>query len=162
MEMRVRPTGILLENDRILLVKQYVTDTRGWSLPGGRLEADETIEQCLIRETKEETGLDIKVKELLYITDRFFGSDIHIVHMTFLVERAGEKTTELEWKHNDPNPTKSSRKLREIKMVPVDELTDYGFSQTFQQMVKADFPERGNYKGDFYTFYGETRPDERR
>ena len=45
-------------------------------------------------------------------------------------------------------------------MIPVEELTDYGFSLTFQKLVMTDFPERGSYQGDFYTFYGDTPPDE--
>ncbi|OGO31931.1 MAG: hypothetical protein A2Z29_05950 [Chloroflexi bacterium RBG_16_56_11] len=162
MDIRVRPTGILIENDRILLVRQYVTATRGWSLPGGKLEAGETIEQCLVREIKEETGLDIQVKELLYVTDRFRGSDIHIVHMSFLVERMGKKPGEFDWNYDDPNPSSSSTKLREIKMVLIDELTAYGFTHVFQQLVKAGFPGRGSYKGDYHAFYGEPPPHERR
>lgn len=151
----MRPTSVLIENGRLLVVKQWVTATRGWSLPGGKLEPGETIEQCLIRETREETGLDIKLKELLYITDRFFGDEIDLVHMSFLVERTSEKSGAFEWYHDDPNPTKSATKLREIKMIPVDKLTDYGFSPTFQQLVKEDFPGKGSYKGDYYSFYGE-------
>jgi mutator protein MutT len=157
----VRPTGILIENNRILLVKQYVTATRGWSMPGGKLEAGETIEQCLVREWKEETGLDIKVKELLYVTDRFRNSDTHVVHMTFLLERTGEKPGEFEWTHHDPYVSGSSTPMREIKMTPIDGLTALGFSPTFQRLVKAGFRGRGSYKGDYYTFYGETPPDGR-
>jgi len=156
MEIRVRPTSVFIENGRLLVVKQWVTATRGWSLPGGKLEPGETIEQCLIRETREETGLDIKLKELLYITDRFSGNDIDLVHMSFLVERTSEKPGAFEWHHDDPNQTKSATKLREIKMIPVDKLTDYGFSLTFQKLVKEDFPGKGSYKGDYYSFYGET------
>jgi mutator protein MutT len=159
--IRVRPTGILIEDNRILLVRQYVTTTRGWSWPGGKLEAGETIEQCLVREWKEETGLDVAVKELLYVTDRFRGSDTHVVHMTFLIERTGEKPGEIEWTHHDPHVSSSSKPIREIRMVPIDELTAYGFTPTFCKLVKADFPERGSYKGDFYTFYGEIPPDGR-
>ncbi len=155
MEVRVRPTGILVEDNRILIVKQYVTDNRSWSLPGGKLEAGETIEQCLIREMKEETGLDISIKELAYITDRILTAHLHIVHMSFLIRRTSRKTNALEWTHEDVEASKSSSKLREIKMVPVAELTQYGFSSVFQQLVIADFPGRGSYKGDYHTFYGE-------
>jgi len=162
MELRVRPTSILIENNRLLLVKQWVTPTRNWSLPGGKLEPEETIEQCLVREMNEETGLDVRVKELLYITDRFFGPGIHLVHMSFLVEQIGKKLTNMEWTHEDPAPSKSAAKLREIKIVPVTELTKYGFSPTFQQLVKDGFPGRGNYKGDYNTFYGEIPTYERR
>jgi mutator protein MutT len=154
MELRVRPTGVLIENERLLVVKQWVTATRSWSLPGGKLEPEESIEQCLIREVREETGLDIKVKELLYVTDRFF-ADIHIVHMSFLVERTGEKPGVFEWNHDDPNPTKSSTNLREIRMVPVEDLSSYGFPPKYCQLVKDNFPGRGSYKGDYHTFYGE-------
>jgi mutator protein MutT len=161
MNIRVRPTIVLIEDNRLLVIKQRVTDTRKWSLPGGKLEPGETIEQCLIREMKEETGLEIKVKELLYITDRYRGMDTHIVHMSFLVERTGKKPGEFEWTHDDPSPSKSSTKIREIRLVPIDELTSLGFTPTFQRLVKDNFPGRGSYKGDYHTFYGETLPDGR-
>jgi ADP-ribose pyrophosphatase YjhB (NUDIX family) len=155
METRVRATGVLIEDDRMLLVKQYVTPKRGWSMPGGKLEPDETIEQCLIREMKEETGLDIKINELLYVTDRFRGSDTHIVHFTFLVERTGEKPDGNAWIHLDPHTSKTSQPLREIRMVPYDELAGCGFPPKFVQLVKSGFPGRGSYRGDFHAFYGE-------
>jgi 8-oxo-dGTP diphosphatase len=49
------------------MVKQYVQ--RGdivWNFPGGGIEEDETPEQACIRETKEETGFDIKIEDLLH------------------------------------------------------------------------------------------------
>jgi ADP-ribose pyrophosphatase YjhB (NUDIX family) len=156
MNIIVRPTGILIEGDRMLLVKQYVTEKRGWSMPGGKLEAGETIERCLIREWKEETGLDVAIKELLYVTDRFSRSNTHTVHMTFLLERTGEKPgSEFEWTHWDQHASKSSKMLREIKMVPINELLSCGFSSTFYQLIKNNFPGRGSYQGNFDKFYGE-------
>jgi ADP-ribose pyrophosphatase YjhB (NUDIX family) len=155
MELRVRPTGILIEDNRLLVVKQWVTPTRGWSLPGGRLESEETIEQCLVREFKEETGLDIKAGELLYITDRFFQDHLHIVHMTFLVTRTGAKPDGYAWIYDDPQPIKTAGKTREVKMVPLDEITQLGFTSVFLEMIKDNFPGRGSYRGDYYTFYGE-------
>ena len=49
MPIKIRVTGILIEDQKILLVKQKVTDSRHWSLPGGTLEFGETIAECLIR-----------------------------------------------------------------------------------------------------------------
>ncbi|HEX9897448.1 MAG TPA: NUDIX hydrolase [Dehalococcoidales bacterium] len=149
MNPKVRPTGILIEDGKILIVKQEVSERRHWSLPGGELEYGETIEQCLRREIKEETGLDVKVKDMLYICDRFRRLNNHIVHITFLVERVGGKLPSSSFFHKDEEMN------REVKMIPIDELTKYGFSQTFYRLVKDNFPNRGSYQGDFHKFYGE-------
>jgi mutator protein MutT len=145
----VRPTGILIEDGKILIVKQEVSRERHWSLPGGKLEYGETIEQCLVREVKEETGIDIKVKEMLYVTDRFRHMNNHIVHISFLVERLGKKLKVMDWKHQD------EKMVREVKMVPLEELTRYGFSKKFYELVKMNFPGCGTYQGDFHKFYDE-------
>jgi 8-oxo-dGTP diphosphatase len=46
----------------ILLIKRATVPFKGyWALPGGRAEPGETVEQTIVREVKEETGLDIAV-----------------------------------------------------------------------------------------------------
>ena len=148
MRLMVRPTGVLIEDEKILLVRQDVTDKRHWALPGGRLEAGETIEECLIREIQEETGLDIEVKELLYLTDRFY-EDTHIVHILFLVERTGGRLR--SGKELEPG----TETIKELAMVPVDRLADYAFPGKWCRMIKEGFPERRGYQGDFESFYGK-------
>lgn len=56
---RIRLTGILLEDDRILLAKEALRERSRWNLPGGALEMGETVEERLRRELREETGLDM-------------------------------------------------------------------------------------------------------
>jgi 8-oxo-dGTP diphosphatase len=47
---------------RILLIKRQTVPFRGyWALPGGRVEARDTVEQAVVREVKEETGLDVEI-----------------------------------------------------------------------------------------------------
>jgi len=48
--------------DQILLVKRDTVPFKDyWALPGGRMDPEETIEQTVMREVKEETGLDVTV-----------------------------------------------------------------------------------------------------
>lgn len=57
--------GIIIKNNKILLIKKSRGAYIGkFDLPGGGLEHGEDIIQCLKREIKEETGLDIKKTEL--------------------------------------------------------------------------------------------------
>ncbi len=49
-------------DDKILLIKRNTVPFKGyWGLPGGRMDPGETVDQTVIRECKEETGLDVAV-----------------------------------------------------------------------------------------------------
>ena len=55
---------IILQDDSVLLVRQNYDDCY-WSLPGGMMELGESIDQAAIREVKEETGLDVRLKRVV-------------------------------------------------------------------------------------------------
>ncbi|CAG7646854.1 NUDIX hydrolase [Paenibacillus allorhizosphaerae] len=137
--MQVRVTGIIVENDHILAVKQKVTAGREWSLPGGRVERGETLEQAVIREMEEETGIATKVIKLLYVCDKP-DADPSLLHITFLLERLhGE--LRLPSNEFDRNP------IQDVAMIPVHRLEAYGFSEKFMKLVQDGFPEAGSYQG---------------
>ena len=136
----IRITGILIENNEILLVQQKLNDKRNWSLPGGRLERGETLSQGLIREMKEETGLDVEIIRMLYLCDVAASSNT-ILHITFLIKRIGGEI-ELPSNEFDENP------IHDVKFVPISELVQYGFSEKFIQVIRDGFSNAGNYVGD--------------
>ncbi|WP_433713238.1 NUDIX domain-containing protein [Nocardia sp. CA-084685] len=57
----------LVVDDHGAILMQRRSDSGNWSFPGGIMEIGETLEQCVIRETKEESGLDIEITGILGI-----------------------------------------------------------------------------------------------
>lgn len=70
-ELSWRPSvyGVFIKDNAVLLVGQHGD---GWDFPGGGIDLGETIEQAFVRETKEETGLNAEIGELLLARDDFF------------------------------------------------------------------------------------------
>ena len=50
--MHVRVTGVVIEDDRMLLLNQDTGTGRSWSLPGGKVEEGETLADALVREMR--------------------------------------------------------------------------------------------------------------
>ena len=64
----LKPGGsALVTDDRGRVLLQRRTDSGNWALPGGTMDVGETLGQCIVREVKEETGLDIEITGLLGI-----------------------------------------------------------------------------------------------
>ncbi|MFX0068293.1 MAG: NUDIX hydrolase [Promethearchaeota archaeon] len=63
--------ALIVDQGRVLLVKRKYDPGKGlWSLPGGLINLGEKIEDALVREVQEETGLKVEVSNLLSIIDR--------------------------------------------------------------------------------------------
>jgi 8-oxo-dGTP pyrophosphatase MutT (NUDIX family) len=72
MSRPVRPSAraVLVEEDRVLLTHlRHETIGDFYELPGGGIRPGETLEQAVVRETREETGYSVEVRELLWVRD---------------------------------------------------------------------------------------------
>lgn len=143
----IRVTGLLVENGCLLVIKEVLRERTHWNLPGGKLERGETLEACLVREMREETGLEVRIGPLVYVCDRFKSLGSQIVDMSFLATCQGGKLL-------DGHTTKDGERVDEVRFVPATELEALGFSRKFQTLVEGGFPDKGTYQGDFHSFYG--------
>ncbi len=64
--MLTRVRAIIIENNKILLLKRKKDNIVYWVLPGGQVENGEINELALARECREELGVQVKVKELVH------------------------------------------------------------------------------------------------
>jgi len=68
----IRIYGLLLDNQqRLLVIDEFIKGNFFTKLPGGGLEIGEGTRDCLKREFKEETGLDVEIGKHIYTTDFF-------------------------------------------------------------------------------------------
>lgn len=81
---------ILLPGDRVVLVRRKHPPP-GWALPGGFVDAGETLEAAAVREAREETGLEVRLTDLVYVySDPRRDPRRHTVSAVFLGRAAGE------------------------------------------------------------------------
>lgn len=82
---------ITVEDGKIIFIRRKNPPYQGsWALPGGFVEYGETVEEAIIREVKEETGLIIEVQGLVGVySDPGRDSRGHIITLCFLARRIG-------------------------------------------------------------------------
>lgn len=109
--------GILLGDDGVLLSgnRWYTNKPLVWTLPGGRAEAGEGIADTLVREFREETGLEIEVGELAYVAESRSEVQKQIFLVcAFVVSRVGGEIT----CEGDPG-------VEELRFVPAHQLSEF-------------------------------------
>ena len=65
--------GVIIEQGRALLIRRGSEPLLGqWSIPGGTLELAETLQEGVARELLEETGITVRVLDVIEVFDRIF------------------------------------------------------------------------------------------
>ena len=118
--IRVGTRAVIFNQDNEILVAHSLPpETDCYYLPGGGVRFHEKIEDCLVREVKEETGLDVKVERLLWVRDFIEGfPDLHGIEIFFLATITGGEFKPV----HDTEPLESSfmkvERLERIRFYP--------------------------------------------
>ena len=100
---------IVSKDGRILLTKSHKWFDK-YTLPGGHIEVGETMKEAVIREVKEEVGLDVEVAEMLLMQEAIFAEEFwkrkHFIFFDFLcksrdqqVKLDGRELQEYVWEY---------------------------------------------------------------
>jgi ADP-ribose pyrophosphatase YjhB (NUDIX family) len=99
--------AIILKENRILLVRRASDPNKGlWSIPGGLVRIGECLRDAVRREVWEETGLEVEVGDLAFVSEEIFraeGVRYHYILIDFFAEvvggelRAGSDAMDVAW-----------------------------------------------------------------
>jgi 8-oxo-dGTP diphosphatase len=121
--MKEVSAAIIIENKKVLICRRGEGGSCGnlWEFPGGKRESGETLEQCLVRECREELGISIKT-EGVYHTTTFLYPEYTVI-LTFFHARIidGQPKAIV---HN------------EIRWVSLNELLHYNFCPADEEIIR--------------------------
>lgn len=116
--------AVVIRDERLLLVKRGQEPAKGkWTLPGGRLEAGEYLEEAIAREVREETGLRVSAERLLGIFEVV--GDPHYVILDYICAPDGD----IELTAGDD--------VEEVRWVPLDEVASLDCTPRFVETLTA-------------------------
>jgi 8-oxo-dGTP diphosphatase len=119
-------------NGEVLLVRRGRPPRLGeWSIPGGKVEWGESVENALVREVREETGLTIEVLGLIDVVDSFTEEPAgSLSHHYVLLDFAAK---------SDGNGLKVGDDVVEVRWVPPSELASYNlWSETLRIITLSE------------------------
>lgn len=131
--------GVVIDDGRTLLIRRGSEPLRGqWSIPGGTLELGESLEGGVARELLEETGLEVRVLELIEVFDRIFTEPdaggggtpqrpkFHYVIVDYLCERIS----------GEPRPGSD---VTDVAFATEDELAKFQLTTTATRVLRKAF-----------------------
>ncbi|MFQ6064982.1 MAG: NUDIX hydrolase [Candidatus Bathyarchaeia archaeon] len=124
--------GALIVNDgRLVLVKRGVEPDKGrWSIPGGAVELGEEVRAAAVREAKEESGLDIELRDDRPMdevdnisTDEEGRFRYHYVLLQFLARPKGGEL-------------RTGGDVLDVRWVPLEEVEEYNLTKSFREFFR--------------------------
>lgn len=141
---RVRVAGIVLKGGEILLVRHEKEGRSYWLLPGGGVDYGETVGEALVRELREETGLEVQPNGVVWLSDSIPPDrHRHIIHLWMLAEVVGGTL------HCVPDG-----RVVGAEFVPVERLRDLELypplGPQLAELCREGPPERVRYLGNVW------------
>jgi 8-oxo-dGTP diphosphatase len=131
--------GVVIDRGRTLLIRRGSEPLLGeWSIPGGTLELGESLQEGVARELLEETGIEVRVLDLIEVFDRVYLEDgstgakrnrkprFHFVIVDYLCERLS----------GDP---RAGSDVTDVAFAREDELARYHLTETATRVLKKAF-----------------------
>ena len=111
--------GLVFRDGKLLITQRHPEAHLGglWEFPGGKREPKETFEDCLVRELREELGIEVQVGKLVEsLTHEYPGK---IVHLKFF---------RCEWRKHEPRTLGCAA----FEWATADQLPDYAFPDFYR------------------------------
>jgi 8-oxo-dGTP diphosphatase len=141
--------GVVIDNGRALLIRRGSEPMKGqWSIPGGTLELGESLESGVVRELQEETGLTVRILEMIEVFDRIYEDEVdatgvvvadsssenfkkkgpryHYVIIDYLCERIS-------------GDAKAGSDVTDVAFATEDEFSKYGVTETATRILRKAF-----------------------
>jgi mutator protein MutT len=115
--------GLVFRNRKLLITQRPARGHLGglWEFPGGKREPNESFEQCLTRELREELGIEVAVGDLVQsVTHRYPEKTVHL------------RFYRCRWIEHDPQPLGCPA----LKWVGAHELAQYSFPAADARLLK--------------------------
>ena len=92
MERTVRNAAkaLIIKDDKMLAIKISDGKEEWYIMPGGGQDVEELLPETVCREVAEEMGLQVEVKDLVFVIEGLHGEKFHRVDLVFLCEYIGK------------------------------------------------------------------------
>ena len=98
--IRTSAKAVIIRGGKLLAIKLGDGMEEWYILPGGGQDSEETLPEAVEREVREETGLAVKCRDLLFVIEGVHGEDFHRVDLVFSCDYLGEASGD---RHGDTN-----------------------------------------------------------
>lgn len=120
-----RAAGILIENNKVLVIHRIKNSNEFWVFPGGGIEDGETAELALIREMAEETSLVVEVLDKAIEIESNFNEERKLETYFFIKRISGEPKLSIDSPEASRMLESNNENFYELTWLDIDSLNNY-------------------------------------